>query len=175
MPAQVADWDQVKATAIATGSMIEAADRHGIKYEAVRQRACREQWPVGRRVFEQAKQAQVLAHQAIVKQSGGTVTSVTSAAEALEESLADGSRRTRIGLTRYAARMAEQAAEGGNLEEAPLLKAVADIHSKMHPQANGDQTTVLSFFVAAAPRDTECDSARDMGEVIEVIEVEPAD
>ena len=58
--------------------------------------------------------------------------------------------------------MAEQAAESADLEQAPLLKAVADIHSKMHPQANGEQTTVLGFFVAAAPTE------RDMGEAIEV-------
>lgn len=135
MPAQVADWSQVKATAIALGNLLHAAEQHGISYESVRVRAHREQWPVGRRVHKLAQQAQDQAHKQIVLASRGTVTSVTSTAQALENTLREGANETRIGLTRYAAKMAKQAADTGILEQAPLYKAVADIHAKIHPSA----------------------------------------
>jgi hypothetical protein len=146
MPPTVANWPDVKATAIHTGSLLEAAEIHGIKYETVRQRACREKWPVGRRVHQQLQQAQEAAATQIIRASHGNVTSVTSASEAALATLADGARRTKLGLTKYAARMAEEAAETGTLEEAPLYKAVADIHGKMHPEANGEDRVGLMFF-----------------------------
>lgn len=59
---------------------------------------------------------------------------------------------TRVGFTRYAAKMAKQAGERGILEEAPLYKAVADIHGKMHPEVAVDQSTHLSFFSVAMER-----------------------
>lgn len=139
MPAPVTDWEQVKATAIATGNLKDAADAHGIEYGAVRVRAHRENWPVGRRVIVQAKAAQAVMNEQIARANasqGKTVTPVTSTADALANALRDGANATRIGLTKYAARMAKQADERGSLEEAPLYKAVADIHGKMHPETS---------------------------------------
>lgn len=146
MPAQVADWSEVKATAIATGSLTEAAELHQVSYDAVKMRASREQWPVGRRVHKLAQQAQEAANTQIIRASKGAVTSVTSAADAIAATLAEGAKQTKLGLTAYTARMAQQAATQGLLEEAPLYKAVADIHGKMHPETTGDSGVTLQFF-----------------------------
>lgn len=73
-------------------------------------------------------------------------------ADALQAVLHEGITETKIGFTRYAARMATKAAEHGQLEDAPLYKAVADIHGKMHPEVAVDQSTHLSFFSVAMER-----------------------
>lgn len=146
MPSPVADWSQVKATAISTGSLKEAATQHGISHDSVKQRAKRESWPVGYRIHKIARAAQEAANASIIQCSKGAVTHVTSAADAIANTLKEGANATKLGLTAYAARMAEQAALRGVLEEAPLYKAVADIHGKMHPEVTADTGMHVSFF-----------------------------
>lgn len=93
------------------------------------------------------------------------VSGVISAPKVLTDELREGAKETRLGLTKYAARMAKQAADTGDLEQAPLLKAVADIHSKMHPEAQVSQGLHLSFFSIQAGADTEPDGpVIDVGE-----------
>lgn len=145
-PALLSDWSQVKATAIATGSLKEAADAHQISYEAVRMRASREQWPVGQRVVKIAREAQEQAEQAVALARGGNVTPVTKAADAVAFALADRQKRTKLGLAGYTARMAKQAHQTGTIEQAPLYKAVADIAGKVWPEQAQDVGVSLSFF-----------------------------
>lgn len=82
----------------------------------------------------------------------GFQSTTIKAATALENVLTEGALATRVGFTRYAAKMAKRAGERGLLEEAPLYKAVADIHGKMHPEVAVDQSTHLSFFSVAMER-----------------------
>jgi hypothetical protein len=128
MPAHpVADWPEVKATAIATGSFEEAAKLHGIKSGTVRQRAAREAWPVGPRVHEAAAEAVALSRAAIVatQARGGIVTNVTTA-DAMAEANADNSRRSRAAALRYSARTLEHAAD---LDPETALASASDVSS----------------------------------------------
>lgn len=77
---------------------------------------------------------------------------VPTASDAHREMLSEGARRTRAGLTKYAARMAEEAGEAGTLEQAQQLKAVADIHAKMHPEESGEGVIGLAFFQVVQQR-----------------------
>lgn len=129
-PNPVAYWPDVKATAIATGSMDQAAKLHGIAPATVRQRARREGWPVGRRVHDQAQQARAAADAQIVRASAGTVTHVTSASDAALAANADNSRRGRSALLRYGAAAAEHAASldgDAQLAAAPSVASVAKV------------------------------------------------
>ena len=155
MSQTIADWPQVKATAIATGSLKAAAEAHGISHDSVKQRAKREEWPVGRRALKMAAEAQAHANSQIIKASQGTVTRVTSASDALAATLAEGAKETKLGLTKYAARMAKQAADSGLLEEAPLYKAVADIHGKMHPEQQDADRVPMNFFSITVNQERE--------------------
>jgi len=58
MPAaQSHDWSEVRATAIALGSIAKAARHHNVTYNAAKLRASREQWPVGFRPKKLAQKA----------------------------------------------------------------------------------------------------------------------
>lgn len=147
MPAQVADWPQVKATAIGTGSLKEAADAHGIEYGAVRVRAHREEWPVGRRVHKLAQQAQELASAQIIRASGGRVTGVTSAADALTTILAENKKRTKLALSSYLGDASEE------LQRVPDKLSVTDaalqlatMASKVYPEDHQEAQVSLQFF-----------------------------
>lgn len=135
MPALSADWEAVKATAIACGNLKEAAEAHGISHESVRMRASREQWPVGRRVHIQAQQARQTAQQQLVKASGGAVTSVTSAADALQNVMADHSKKAKIALARAGRAAAEHfsAMDGQEIAiEAQNFKHIVAANDQIH-------------------------------------------
>lgn len=144
MPAQVADWSEVKATAIATGSLEKAAEKHGIKATAVRKRAQREEWPVGRRVHKLAQEAKAVAHAQIIKSSNGTVTSVTSASDALSEVLAEDSKETRISLSRAARNLARQA-ETADLSQAGDALQTGKLAALTHGWSEGGKGSQVSI------------------------------
>lgn len=126
----VADWIAVKATAISTGSLKRAAELHGVTHDAVRMRASREKWPVGQRVHAQLKEAQRVVQNQIMAASGGTVTHVTSAADAAIKERAENGEATRDNLMRYARRTSEHVAQLPPelaLAEAANVKAVAGV------------------------------------------------
>jgi len=135
MPALSADWEAVKATAIALGSIKEAAEAHGVSYGAARVQATREEWPVGRRVHEQARAVQQQAREQVVRSSKGAVTSVTSAAEALQKAHKERGLRTKTALIGAAMKASEYYAE---LEpeliaaDAQNLKAVTSVADTLH-------------------------------------------
>jgi hypothetical protein len=138
MPAPLAvDKEQVRMLVLEVG-VTEAARRTGIDLSTVKQWSARGKWLAHLRPENQPKLP--------ISMQPVHVTGVTQPADALRDMLSDGAKRTKVGLTRYTARMAELAAEGGSLEEAPLLKAVADIHSKMHPEQAGEERVALQFF-----------------------------
>lgn len=156
MPPQVAHWPDVKATAIATGSLREAAEAHGISHDAVRQRACREEWPVGQRVHKMLQAAQEQANTQMSRASKGAVTHVTSAADALQSVLAENKRRSQVALSSYVAKTSEHADTLSGeeaLAQAPSVKAVADIYGKVWPDQQGTPGISLNFFTLSQDRD----------------------
>ncbi len=112
MPApSTTDWPAVKATAIARNSLKEAAALHNVPHGAVRQRACREKWPVGRRLGKAVQEAKQIDQQQLAKINPKSVTSVTSTADALVTALADDSKATRAALATTARIGSEHFAE----------------------------------------------------------------
>lgn len=170
MPAAIADWKSVKAHAIATGSLKEAADAFGLEEGTVRVRAHREEWPVGRRVQVMAEQAQAQAHAQIVKNNGGNVTAVTSAADAVANTLLERRNRTKLAQSEYLARASEKLAD---VDEEKLLlhvqdgKALADMAAKVHPEADSNSHMSLNFFSLSAPAPKDETEKPVAGHVIE--------
>lgn len=136
MPALSADWPQVKGTAIATGSLKTAAEHHGVSYDALKMRASRESWPVGRRVHAMAQSAREAAHAQIVKVTGN-VTSVTSTADALQSVLSENKKRTKVAQSRYLARASEELDKTPDTELLSVTDAalqLATMASKVYPE-----------------------------------------
>lgn len=106
-PPLIADWEPVKTTAISTGSLKIASERHNISYDAVRQQASREQWPVATRIKKNLAKAKAAAQAAIVIRQPDAVTVVTNASDAMANQLADDSKATRIGFSKAARKVAE--------------------------------------------------------------------
>lgn len=125
------DREQARMLCMEVG-YAEASRRTGIKHGTLRQWGARGGWTVREPLPPTMQKV--------------TVTGVTAPADALQEVISEGIKKTKSGLTKYVARMAEAAGESGTLEEAPLLKAVADIHSKMHPEKQEDGRVSLAFF-----------------------------
>src|SRR5260370_38294239 len=109
MPQPIAtqdQWNQVRDTAVACGSIKEAAAVHGVSYQAAKQRAKREAWPVARRLNKAKVQARAAASRSL-EAATGCVTSVTSTPNALVAILSERKDRTKLGLTKYAPEAAE--------------------------------------------------------------------
>lgn len=115
----------------------EAARKMGIPESTVQAWSARGEWLKALR----RKPATIVKPASMV-----SATIATSPVDVLRDTLAENARNTKLGFTKYAARIAGQAGETGTLEEAPLFKAVADIHAKMQPQEQGDCTVGLAFF-----------------------------
>jgi hypothetical protein len=149
MPAQIADWSQVKATAIALASIKDAAAEHGVSYKAAKMRASREQWPVGRRVHKLAQQAQQQANTQMMIASKGTVTSVTSTADALANTLAERQKRSKLGLSSWLTESSEHLASLKGEEALSAHQAAvstASVMSKLYPEQQDADRVALQFF-----------------------------
>lgn len=145
------DWQEVKATAIALGSLIEAARRHQLPAKAVYERARREEWPTGRRPEKMARIAREQAravtqsklqaerstvatagpnserHKSPVIVSSGDMEAVDTASATLSALRSDGNR-TRSAAMRAARKAAEHAAElpGEDLLTPSVARALRD-------------------------------------------------
>lgn len=159
MPAQIADWSEVKATAISTGNLKRTAELHGLEHATVRMRASREKWPVGRRVHLAVQQAKVNATAQIVAASDGRVTSVTPASDALAEANAENSRSGRADLLRYGARAAKRLAEinpDEAIERAPQAASVAKVLSVAGDwQASSGRSLRIDIYAGVPERAVE--------------------
>lgn len=148
MPASlVTDWTQVRATAIATGNLAEAARLHGVTHAATRQRASRERWPVGQRALTAVKQAVAHANaiQAAARRTERGVTVVTpepvTASQALERHMTetrDEFRTHTATALRNASRAASRLADDDALEQARRLADLVSAGTKLHGIATAE-------------------------------------
>ncbi len=152
-PPVTADWSQVKATAIATGSLIDAADHHGLRYEAVKTRACREQWPVGRRVVRQLEEAKANADRQITLAGNASVTSVvtsvTSSSQAILQSLGEDRVATKMAASRASRRVFESLDKlepSAILQDAGKLRDMATVAEKSQDWQSGQQQVTVNIF-----------------------------
>lgn len=147
MPALSADWPEVKGTAIATGSLKQAAAHHGVSYDALKMRASREEWPVGRRVHKLAQDAKTIAREQIIRASGGAVTSVTSTADALLSVLSDNKRRTKLAQSSYLVKASEKLDQVADpLEYTDAALQLATMVTKVYPEDHQEAAVSLQFF-----------------------------
>lgn len=128
MPTQICDdWEAVKSTAVALGSIGEAADRHGVTRNAAYVRAKRENWPVGRRVHRQLEEARERAAVAVVATGG---VRCVSSADIQAEANRENSARSRSAALRYTVRTLEHVADldpETALASAPNVAAVVKV------------------------------------------------
>src|SRR5882724_6152636 len=107
MPQPIAtqdQWNQVRDTAVACGSIKEAAGVHGVSYQAAKQRAKREAWPVARRLHKAIVQARAAASRSL-EAATGRVTSVTSTPGALVSIMAEHEQKTKLSLSKASMNM----------------------------------------------------------------------
>ena len=150
MPQQIApshQWEQVRDTAVACGSIKRAAEQHGVSYVATRQRARREQWPVATRLdiaIAKAKQAATRS----IEAATGHVTRVTSASDALVNVLAEDERETKLSLSRSARQLAAQG-ETASLEKAHRVHDVAKTAVLVHRWNDREDPGILNVRILA--------------------------
>ena len=140
-------WEQVRDTAVACGSIKRAAEQHNVSYAAARQRAKREQWPVATRLntaLVKAKQAATRS----VEAATGHVTSVTSASDALVNILAEDERETKLSLSRSARQLAAQG-EIAPLDKAQRVHDVAKTAALVHRWEDRKDPGILNVRVLA--------------------------
>jgi len=121
------DWPAVRDSAIALGSISEAARRHGVSIDAACQRAKRESWPVGRRPAKMLAQVREQVAQQVV-QNGG-VRNVRTTGEVILESLAESGKRSKLHLSRYVEKTSEHAAKVAENDPETALAQASDVAS----------------------------------------------
>jgi hypothetical protein len=119
------DWPGVRVLAVAVG-VREAARQMGISQDAVRQRSKREGWMAS---------PETVAQRALAKAVTNVSPNALSPAAALANVLNERKERTKLGLSKFTAEAAEQAAEHPDkLGIAGKVKDVASVHGTLWPE-----------------------------------------
>ena len=123
------DWPAVRVLAVAVG-VREAARQMGISEDAVRQRSKREGWMAC---------PKALAQRALAKPVTRVSPNALSPADALAN-VSERKRRTKLGLSKYAAEAAERAAESdGDLRLSRNVRDVVAVHSSLWPEDHNER------------------------------------
>ena len=142
MPAPLpVDWDAVKATAINTGSLSEAAKLYGLPPVSVRMRASRGKWLVGHRATKHLAETKA-QHLATVRAAHSTqrgVTVVTSdpvtPSEAIERHMAEHRDTFRSSIATALSKAAKHAAglePDQILDKSRKVSDIAQAGAKLH-------------------------------------------
>ena len=136
-------WGHVHATAVALGSIREAAKAHGVSEEAAYKRAQRERWLVGKPATVEANRA-VRVERA--KAAGAVVVSTPTqdahrgAADTIDAEIVQNGRETRAMLSQALRRAAGQARKTKHpLAKARHIRDVASAAATVHPDQFGDR------------------------------------
>lgn len=125
MPAPIlADWTAVRDTAVALGSIANAADQHGVSRDAAYQRANREDWPVGRRPAKALAAAQAVLAEQVARTGGVKSVNTTQAIMAARAKIGE---NTKDSLAKYAERTALHAANVADSDPDVALSSAADV------------------------------------------------
>jgi hypothetical protein len=121
------DWSAVRVLALAVG-VREAARQMGISEDAVRQRSKREGWMASPKTVSQ---------RALAKPVTSVSPVALSPADALANVFSERKHRTKLGLSKFTAEAAEQAAvHRDKLGIAGRVKDVAAVHKTLWPEEN---------------------------------------
>ena len=133
------DWPAVRVLAVAVG-VREAARQMAISQDAVRQRSKRERWMAS---------PKAVAQRALAKPVTSVSPDALSPADALANVFSDRKRRTKLGLSKYAAEAAERAAESdGDLGLSRNVRDVVMIGSTLWPEDHNERG-ILNVAVLA--------------------------
>jgi hypothetical protein len=137
------DWPAVRVLAVAVG-VREAARQMGLSEDAVRQRSKREGWMAS---------PKTAAQRALAKPVTSVSPVALSPAQALANVFSERKHRTKLGLSKYAAEAAEEAAEHRDkLGIAARMKDVADVHKTLWPdQPQTNQILNIGILTGAIP------------------------
>lgn len=134
------EWSDVRTTAVALNSLKLAADQHRVSYDATKQRAVREKWPVGLRLSRAIRRAKDERDAAVVKKRSKALSlSVTSTSDAIAKQLAEENIRTKAGFSRAAVRVAEHASKAKVpklLQNSKSYRDLAAIAGQVHGWEN---------------------------------------
>lgn len=151
-----ADWAEVCKTAIAIGSVSDAARQHGVTIAAATQRAKRENWPTGRRPWKEAQKAQDNARLSVKASNPTAVINVISTSEALQNTLSDDRNATKMAASRTARRAFEDCdtLEPSQIRsEAAKLRDLVTVAEKSQDWASNQQAVTVNVFHGEQPAD----------------------
>jgi hypothetical protein len=137
-------WEQIKTGYAAGIGLREVARKMGIAEGTILSHAKRHGW---------RQQIQAATQELTVMQSDAitpmqSVQSVQSVPQSLAAILAERKERTRLGLSKYTAEAAEQAAvHPDKLEIAGKVKDVADVHKTLWPPEHNQREQILNLAV----------------------------
>jgi len=145
------DWPAVRVLAVAVG-VREAARQMGISQDAVRQRLKREGWMASPKAVVQ---------RALAKPVTTVSPNALSPADALANVFRERKQRTKLGLSKYAAEAAEEAAEHQDkLKISRATKDVADIHRSIWPEESANNS-ILNLAVLINPPERQPQMPQD--------------
>lgn len=137
------DWPAVRVLAVAVG-VREAARQMGISQDAVRQRSKREGWMAS---------PKAVAQRALAKPVTSVSPNVLSPADALANVLNDRKERSKLGLAKYTAEAAEEAAlHQDKLGIARNVRDVAAVRSTLWPEDHNERGILnIAFLTGEIP------------------------
>src|SRR5215471_14051963 len=147
-------WEQIKTGYAAGVGLREIARKMGIPAGTILARAKRQGW---------TQQIQAATQELSVMQSDAItpMQSVQSVPQSLAAILAERKERTRLGLSKFAAEAAEQAAEHRDkLGIAGKVKDVAGVHKTLWPEENSPSNIVNLAVLIGDKRPKRIDKAR---------------
>jgi hypothetical protein len=127
-------WEEIHATAVATGSLKAAATAHDVPYDAVCQRARRYQWLAG----SPAKVLEARHARGLVSMSATVSPDIRGSADTLDGLIHEQGRQTRAMLAQALVHGAGQARRTKHpLAKARLIKDLTSAAAQVHPDQFG--------------------------------------
>lgn len=154
------NWEPIKATAIATGSLKEAARLHNVNYNSIKSAAVRYKWPVGQRALQQAQEAQEVANKQIQIATGSAPITTADALAALVQEKHTAYRSSMATTIASAANHAESLTPQKQFAAARKLDSLASAGGKLFGTPDGQ---VQRLSILAIPK-----LQRVEGDVIDV-------
>jgi len=148
----------VKDTAISTGSLKEAARIHNVSYNAVKQKAYREKWPVGPRALKLAEAAVAHANDQVrksIRRAEGRNIIPKTTSTALAEIIVEKHGEYRLDMATTVASAAKHASTlppSVQLKEARKLDSLASAGGKIFGTPDGQSQRVSIFSIPQLKR-----------------------
>jgi hypothetical protein len=145
-------WEQIKTGYAAGVGLREIARKLNIPEGTILSHSQRHGW---------TQQIQVATRELSVMQSDA-ITPVQSVPQSIASILSERKERTKLGLSKYAAEAAEEAAEHQDkLKISRATKDVADIHRSIWPEDSANNNSILNLAVLINPPERQPQMPQD--------------